>query len=293
MSGSTRLIVNADDIGYTEAVTDTILACHDRGIVTSATLMVNMPAARYAAQASTRHPELSIGLHLNLTEGRPVAETGEVAGLLDESGHFLDNARQTASLWRGRSLYPQVLREVRAQLRHLLDLGIAVSHADSHHGIHKLPVVARALADALEEHGILRARTPLSRHRLIPGTRSASAYRRWLRLVGRRLPVIAVLTWNHSMLERRGIRLPAWKATRDMGIPSGAGPKEQLIATIRAIPRGRTSEILLHPGSAGAGAPPSEWHAQTWAEDTPICLDPEVRGEIDRLGIQLVSFRDL
>jgi len=95
------------------------------------------------------------------------------------------------------------------------------------------------------------------------------------------------------MLSRRGIRTPAWKATRDMGIPRSNDPKDQLLATIRAAPSGRTSEILLHPGSFGPDEDPSEWRRRTWAEDTPLCTDPEIRAEIEARGIELISFRDL
>jgi len=293
MTAPTRRIVNADDIGYTRAVTDTIFDCHERGIITSSTLMVNMPGAEYAAERASSHPKLGIGLHINLTEGRPTAPADQISDLLDASGNLLNNARQIKNLWRNSAIFPQVHTEIRAQFQRSLDLGVVPTHSDSHHGIQKLPVVGRAVADVLNEFEVRRARTPFSRHRLVPGTRSLAGYRQWSRLVGSRLPVITVLVWNHWMLRRRGIELPSWKATRDMGVPRDSDPKNQLIETIRAIPRNKTSEILLHPGSRGPDDDPSDWHIQTWSEDTPICTDPDVIAEIERAGIELISFRDL
>ena len=212
MPAPTRLIVNADDIGYTEAVTDTILDCHENGIVTSATLMVNMPGAEYAAKRAIDHPELGIGLHLNLTEGHPIAAPGDVAGLLDEEGRLLDNGPQTRNLWRNDAAYASVRTEIHAQMQRLIDLGVEPTHCDSHHGIHKLPVVCRALASVLEEFRVPKLRTPLAWHRLARGERSPAAIAEWVRLVGRRLPVVGVLAWNHWRLARRGFRMPAWKA---------------------------------------------------------------------------------
>lgn len=59
------LIVNADDFGGDDGTTRGIIAAHDRGIVTSASLMVNMPGATLAVRLAREHPNLSLGLHVN------------------------------------------------------------------------------------------------------------------------------------------------------------------------------------------------------------------------------------
>ena len=58
-----RLIVNADDLGYTEGVSRGILEAHERGIVTSTSLMVDPPAAEHGVELARRAPGLSVGLH--------------------------------------------------------------------------------------------------------------------------------------------------------------------------------------------------------------------------------------
>jgi predicted glycoside hydrolase/deacetylase ChbG (UPF0249 family) len=60
-----HLIVNADDFGLTEGVTQGILECQRRGVVTSTSLMVQRPGAEFAARAAREHPELSVGLHFD------------------------------------------------------------------------------------------------------------------------------------------------------------------------------------------------------------------------------------
>jgi predicted glycoside hydrolase/deacetylase ChbG (UPF0249 family) len=69
-SAARRLIVNADDLGYTEPVSRGILEAHERGIVTSASLMVDRPAAA-AAVAAARGTGLSVGLHVELDDVPP------------------------------------------------------------------------------------------------------------------------------------------------------------------------------------------------------------------------------
>src|SRR5207249_7492687 len=62
------LIVNADDFGLSPGVNRGIIKAHDQGIVTSASLMVRMPAAAEAAAYAREHPSLSVGLHCDLGE---------------------------------------------------------------------------------------------------------------------------------------------------------------------------------------------------------------------------------
>jgi len=62
------LIVNADDFGRSSGLNRGIIAAHENGIVTSASLMVRWPAAVEGAAYGREHPELSLGLHLDLGE---------------------------------------------------------------------------------------------------------------------------------------------------------------------------------------------------------------------------------
>src|SRR5215831_18987425 len=68
MSAVRRLIVNADDFGQSAGINDGIARCHEAGIVTSASLMVDHPHGVDAAVYARGHPALSVGLHLDLGE---------------------------------------------------------------------------------------------------------------------------------------------------------------------------------------------------------------------------------
>jgi predicted glycoside hydrolase/deacetylase ChbG (UPF0249 family) len=68
MTAARYLIVNADDFGRSPGVNRGIIESHERGIVTSASLMVRWPAAAAAAAYARAHPRLSLGLHLDLAE---------------------------------------------------------------------------------------------------------------------------------------------------------------------------------------------------------------------------------
>jgi predicted glycoside hydrolase/deacetylase ChbG (UPF0249 family) len=68
MDSKRSLIVNADDFGLSEGVNRGIIEAHERGIVTSASLMVLKPAAARAAAYGREHPRFGLGLHLDLGE---------------------------------------------------------------------------------------------------------------------------------------------------------------------------------------------------------------------------------
>src|SRR5699024_3337774 len=67
-----RIIINADDFGYSRAVNWGIIDAHAEGLLTSTTLMTNMPAAEHAFKLGHAHENLGIGVHLTLTCGRPL-----------------------------------------------------------------------------------------------------------------------------------------------------------------------------------------------------------------------------
>lgn len=110
-----RLIVNADDFGMSAGVNRGILEAHERGIVTSASLMVDRPAAAEAARAAQAFPALGVGLHFELAGGIPSDPDG-AAG---------------------------VRAELRRQHEAFLRLvGAPPAHVDSHHHVHREAAVA-------------------------------------------------------------------------------------------------------------------------------------------------------
>src|SRR5262249_40646690 len=107
-----KLIVNADDFGLTESVNRGVLEAHHRGILTSATLMANGAAFESAVALARAAPRLGVGVHLNLSEGRPVSDPGSVPSLVDERGPFYASpVRLLARILLGEVRLEEVERE--------------------------------------------------------------------------------------------------------------------------------------------------------------------------------------
>jgi predicted glycoside hydrolase/deacetylase ChbG (UPF0249 family) len=157
--GLRRLIVNADDFGLTRGVSAGILAAHRHGIVTSTTVLVTSRIdPDLVAQA--RDSALGIGLHVNVTLGRPLTRA---ASLVDAAGGFVRDARRAAAGAKASD----VDAEIAAQVERFLDvIGRDPTHLDTHHHVGLLsPVRESVLALAVRLGVPVRSQDPMARTR--------------------------------------------------------------------------------------------------------------------------------
>ncbi|MGA1979126.1 MAG: ChbG/HpnK family deacetylase [Sedimentisphaerales bacterium] len=286
-----KLIVNADDFGFTKAITDAIIDCHSNGIVTSTTLMSNMPFAEYAASKAKDFPELSVGLHLNLTEGKPLAAPDKIDRLVDSEGNFLDKSNQFKNLRSNKKVKEQVYKEFEAQLLRALDLGVNISHCTGHRRIEKKLVVRKAIKKLYKRYGVFAVRT---RKRLYWTDPKANFYFKLKKtlLNLRRFPSVYARIFNHLIAKKTGLPLPDRMISPRYLIPCHFDPKEQFIRCFNSLPEG-VSELLLHPGYYDEKSMESPAFRKTREFDTQIACDKDIKNCIKECNIELISFRDL
>lgn len=184
------LIVNADDFGLNEAANAGIIECHRAGSVTSTTLMANAPALEAAVQQAHANPALGIGLHFNLTWGRPLSAPDIVPALVDAKGIFLSRDQLGRKAMLGGVPQAQVDIELAAQFRRLGELGIAPTHVDSHQHVHAFRPVFNAVA------GFCQAQRLPMRVPWVAAEASAPLKRRIRRAVLRRLLANSTSRWE-------------------------------------------------------------------------------------------------
>ncbi|HGY9626095.1 ChbG/HpnK family deacetylase [Pseudomonas juntendi] len=150
-----QVIVNADDFGMSPHTNAVILQAFQAGLISSATAMANMPAFA-AACALARQPELlgRIGLHFNLTQGRPLSQA-----ILAEprfcspTGEFAF-ALKRATLRLSRRERAAVEQELHAQWQHCLAHGLVPSHLDSHQHVHNIWPIGEVVARFARSQGV-------------------------------------------------------------------------------------------------------------------------------------------
>src|SRR5258708_22717540 len=132
---SRKIIVNADDFGMSAETNRAIVEAFENNVISSATLMTNMPGFDEACELAHRHRLLDkIGLHLNLTSGYPLsAPIRRCPRFCDNVGMF--RARQTR-LRLSREERLAVETEIASQIKACLDRGLCPTHLDSHHHVH-------------------------------------------------------------------------------------------------------------------------------------------------------------
>lgn len=138
----TKIIINADDFGYCEAVNYGIISAHNNGIVRSTSMMANMPGVEHGVGLLKENKTLNCGVHMTLSCGRPLLSN--LKTIVDKDGFFI---RRITDEIIEKMDCDEIYRELCAQIDRVKGLGIDISHLDSHHHIHTLvslkPVVEK------------------------------------------------------------------------------------------------------------------------------------------------------
>jgi chitin disaccharide deacetylase len=283
-----QLVVNADDLGMTRGINRAIVEAYRHGIVTSTSLLANGAAFDDAVERLRECPGLGVGLHVNVTEGRPVA-AGAQSSLLDGRGCFRQPHWLAIRMSAGAVSARDLEVEITAQVQRIARAGIAIDHFDSHQNIHLHPVAARALAAVAGRTSVPWIRFKGQRPLLPALLREAG-----LLPIREQMRHLAALVGYQ--LTARGERGRAQVTRAIVGAPQlrRASPRQLLGAMVPTLPEGVT-EWVCHPGYADtqlrAIIPGAD--AQRRGAELEVLTDPDSRTLLQAAGIELVSYRQL
>ncbi len=262
-----KLVVNADDFGFTRDVNQGIVEAHRNGILTATTLMATGAAFDDAVTLARENPSLDIGIHLVLVGEPPFPST-------------IPQLTRAALFGRIR-----VYDELRTQVRRVLDAGLQPTHLDTHKHTHLLPPVLDAVASLSEEYKIPWVRRPFD-FPLSPATRpgigwAKRATSQALGIVRRRFA---------RVLRRHGCRSTDHFAGFQI---TGHYSAAELAKLIRTLPEGST-EFMCHPGICGDELRAARTRLKESRErELRALTSPEVRAALAESGVELVSYRSL
>jgi predicted glycoside hydrolase/deacetylase ChbG (UPF0249 family) len=265
-AGTIRLIVNADDFGFTRDVNAGIVEAHRNGILTATTLMANGNAFEDAVQLAADNPTLDIGCHLVLVQGRSV---------LDPSRTLPRNIKEFLRALARREV--PVYEEISAQVRKIIASGIRPSHLDTHKHTHLLPPVLEAVARAAREFDIAWVRRPFDF-----GTDAKAEWTKRAVAMGMRL-----------MRPQFASALNGLRTTDHFGgfQITGTLNEDSLAQTLERLPAGLT-EFMCHPGKLGPELRGAETRLKESRElELAALLSPGARSVLQRRGIELLNYR--
>jgi hopanoid biosynthesis associated protein HpnK len=284
-----NLIVNADDLGWTAGVNRGIAQAHRHGIVTSTSLLANGGAFADGVKTAKELPGLGVGVHLNLSDGAPVAPAGQVRTLLGEDDNLAGGPESLLlRLTTKRLDVGEVEKEWDAQIRKVRAAGLRPTHLDGHKHVQMLPGLFAVAVRLAKRHGIEAVRiaheaSPL-RTALSDGNESSSVtlkqgvQARGLKLLARRA---------REMAEGSGI------ATADYfcGIAqTGVLTKSGVLKLLASLPEG-TTELMCHPGYLDDDLRKSRTRLQQSREkELEILTDKTIRKSVADLGIRLINY---
>jgi len=288
-----QLIVNGDDFGMAPGVNRAIIQAHREGILTSTSLLANGAAFEEAVAAARENPRLGVGVHLNLTQGRPLSDPRTLGPLLDSAGQFLGRAEPLYfRMLLGRVALRAVEQEFRAQIERVRGAGIAPTHLDGHQHVHMWPPVFQVTARLAAEYGLAGVRSSRERRVDFHGLwRRNTAFRGTiLQQAGVGLGLAFLSVTSRAALAAAGVDTPDYF----YGVSATGFLNRQTLADIlRDVPEG-ASELMAHPGYVDAALKTVETRLVAQREmelDALTC--PAARILVEERGIQLVTYRAL
>jgi chitin disaccharide deacetylase len=275
--------VDADDLGADAARNDGIFEAVQAGAVTSASILANAPAFQDALARIRSSPHrISIGIHLNISEGRPLSPG--LIWLTNSDGSFAGKAETHRRLMEdgNEPLKAEIRREFTAQIMALAERGVKIDHLDGHQHVHIFPAAIKAAACAAEEFGIPWIRIPEEPPPDGSLARASSSYaseaENFSRLASgarARMPMSSLNSPDHF----RGLYL------------KGLLSRDFLEEILQSLPQGLT-ELMVHPGktpSSAAGSFSVFSNAER-EKELAVLKSSEFQLLLEKYSVRLISF---
>lgn len=280
-----RLIVNADDFGYTPGVSRGILESHHAGIVTSTSVMVNGEhAAAAIEQALEEAPELGMGLHIVVTSGKPVSPATGIPSLITPEGAFYHQADFFKRLDDIRA--EEIEIEIRAQVARFREMaGRDPDHLDSHH--HSTYASAHSLKAMLSvaEDLAIPIRNPFpadAEHAAVEMVRLGVVTDQ--KKAEKRIDTIL------DMLDGTPVKMPDHFIMSFYG--AGRVTLGDLLNRLIEIPEGQ-SELMCHPAFVDDTLKAQSSYVHAREQEAESLMHPSARELCVSQFIQLIAFSEL
>jgi predicted glycoside hydrolase/deacetylase ChbG (UPF0249 family) len=253
------LILNADDFGASIAHNRGVMQAHAARSINSASLMMGEPGTTEAVAIARSTPSLPVGLHLALSDARPVSPPEKLPLLVGHDGRFPAGEDRLLRALLSVTGRRQLRLEIAAQFEAFHATGLPCNHVNSHRHVHQWPPIARLIFAEAVKWGVRTSRLPHDRLR------------------ARRIGDVAHAIRHHAarrIMRRIGITTIYESIGRDW-------TRDELLRVLQQLPSdgGNLIELYFHP---------VDTTTHPFANDLPALLDGRVMqqlSELRRVGI--------
>lgn len=154
-----RIIITADDYGMCDEVDHAIDSGVNNGFITSTNVMVNMYSLPNAALLRARFPWLSVGIHWNVTTGKPVSDPKSIPSLVDDSGVFWEIDKFKKKYRCGEIARQDLEKELEAQYLRFKEVCGEPDYWNTHENSSLELRSFKAFESVAKRHGIPATRT--------------------------------------------------------------------------------------------------------------------------------------
>ena len=287
LSASRSVIVTADDFGLSDETNRGIITAHRRGVLRSASLMLNGPSTASAIQLAKATPTLELGIHLGIVEGWSLL--GRRTTLTDDLSYFAGGPclhrgwpRFAGRFMTGRIDLGELEAELDLQLARMANDVGAIAFANGTQHLHLLPGLLEMVLRLLTKYRVPALRLPAVNLRT-PGLNRRRGASGIMAALGRR---------GAAKAKAAGLVFPDAFAGFDL---CGYGTTEAWGRLLAMAPPGVT-ELMTHPGEDAPHlrrALPWAYQDFDWAGELRALTDPGLKAALERQQIALAQFADL
>jgi len=243
VSEPVRIRITADDLGWSEEVDDGIALAADAGALSAVSVLATGPSFEHGVKVLRNRRDLSIGLHLDLTDFRAAAPRDAVSTLVDGDGRFRRRSRRLVlALLLGAVRREHVEREIGAQLARLGAAGLRVRHLDGHRHAHIFPGVPAAALAAVRSLSL-----ELAYVRVVPASSPRG-------VAPHALPMRTALVALSRAFEPIFTASTTARPSALAGLAEGHALERDWIANAASHATSGLTEIVTHPGLETSGA---------------------------------------
>ena len=236
-----KIIVNADDFGFSPQVNEAVIAAHQNGILTSTSMVAVGPdeSLRQSIEMLLATPGLDYGVHIVLCSDPvygPTKPLSRLSTLFTRTGGYFPQAGLgIIRLYSSQTCRAHLRDEIERQIARIVEHGLRPSHVNGHFYVADIPAVFEMVIEMAEKFRIPALRRPLERP-------TPSCF-----FSGDKLKKMAYLFWccvvNRGALENSGL---AYSDSYFGAFDTANLTTQKLKALLARVKPGLT-EILAHP----------------------------------------------